>query len=156
MPATVIVRVCYTGNWMAVIIAEFSTWKYISVVFYILCWSKLLEILYFMPTQTVDCGRITSSCTDERNCQQILLETFSTKVHSCGPSPFFNSVFIFLILLTTSSLYAPPPSSFSLSPSCRFSLFRDRSPIQSILLCNLKKQSFSLLACASGVIGLFK
>lgn len=63
-----------------------------------------------MPTQTVDCGRITSSCTDERNCQQILLETFSTKVHSCGPSPFFNSVFIFLILLTTSSLYAPPPA----------------------------------------------
>lgn len=63
-------------------------------------------------------------------------ETFSAKVHFYDPSSVFSSIFIFLILLTTSTSAL---SSFSLSPSCRFSLFSDQSLTQPVLLCNLKK-----------------
>lgn len=148
VPTTSIIKVCYISNWITVIVAEFSTWQYISVVVYILCWSKPLEILYFMPTQVIDCNRITEELVSQtkRNCQQILEGRFSTKVHFCDPSSF-SSVFISLILLTE---FPATITSFSFSPSCRCNLFSDRS-IQTIPLCNLKK-TFCVLACTSEVL----
>lgn len=130
---TSIVKVCYISNWITIIIAEFSTWKYISAMAYILFWSKPFEILYFMPTQVIDCNRIIEGTVAQikRNRQKILQETFSTKVHFYHPSSVFSSIFVFLILLATST------------PSLRF----QSSLLHADLACSVTDLLFRLYCC---------